>query len=375
MIRIDTHELSRLIGHIYDCALVPDGWADVLTQINTLIGGAYTTISLGDSTHPHAVMAVFSPWEPGVPDALSSAYGIDGVPGLRDVVYGPIDVPRSALQQANEDAFRGSAFYRDWAQPHGLRDACLTKFAQTDGRIGILATITNAGRGAIVESERAFMAMISPHVRRAAMIGDIIEHSAQETQIYRSAVDGISTPVVLVDGSASIVHMNEAAETMLEAGRLIVWRSGRLEAVNEAACEALHDAIARSAHNDEEIGDRGIGIPLSAAIPAVAYVLPLARGEARESLRPAAAAVFIATSAQAMPPPRDALISLFNLTPSETRILLEIGAGSNVRETALALKLSENTIKSHLARVYAKTGTSRQVELVKLLISLSPPRG
>jgi DNA-binding CsgD family transcriptional regulator len=44
-----------------------------------------------------------------------------------------------------------------------------------------------------------------------------------------------------------------------------------------------------------------------------------------------------------------------------------------VRETSEALGIGEATVKTHLHRVFGKTGASRQADLVKLVASFSSP--
>jgi DNA-binding CsgD family transcriptional regulator/PAS domain-containing protein len=377
MQNISPEAFSDLIGQIYDCALQPAGWVAALTRINAIVEGAYATISLADTQTFAGVMAAHSPWDPEQLRILNDDYGIDGVPGLREVIFGPIDLPRSTLHQMSEAEFQTSAFYRNWAAPQGLRDGCITKFAQTDGRLGLLGVITRADRGIIEESERQFIALLSPHVRRAAMIGDMLDQTRLIAHFYRTSLDTIATPIILVDATSRVIHVNQAAERMVLIGSPIQVKDGRLEAGLSAANAALVDAIARSAHGDGDIGNRGIGIPLTQDRnrPAVAYVLPVMRGAVREALRPAAAAVFIATAATAMPPPPDALATLFDLTPAEVRVLLQVVDGGSLKDVADALGIGENTVKSHLGRIFTKTGATRQSELVKLIAGLSSVGG
>jgi DNA-binding CsgD family transcriptional regulator len=42
-------------------------------------------------------------------------------------------------------------------------------------------------------------------------------------------------------------------------------------------------------------------------------------------------------------------------------------------EAAAALGIAETTAKTHLSRIFAKTGVSRQAELVALVHRLTPP--
>ena len=63
----------------------------------------------------------------------------------------------------------------------------------------------------------------------------------------------------------------------------------------------------------------------------------------------------------------------FELTPAELRVLLAIVEVGGVPETAAALGVAETTIKTHLHRVFSKTGSSRQADLVKLAAGFSSP--
>ncbi|WP_245419451.1 helix-turn-helix transcriptional regulator [Phyllobacterium salinisoli] len=116
-------------------------------------------------------------------------------------------------------------------------------------------------------------------------------------------------------------------------------------------------------------------MPISASgqPPAVAYVLPLSEGTARAAFRPACAAVFISTTTSASPLPEAVLTTLFDLTPAEARVLLKIGNGAAPSKSASSLGISENTLKTHLSRIFAKTNTSRQADLVKLVSDIGSP--
>ncbi|MGA9265627.1 MAG: LuxR C-terminal-related transcriptional regulator, partial [Rhodomicrobium sp.] len=47
--------------------------------------------------------------------------------------------------------------------------------------------------------------------------------------------------------------------------------------------------------------------------------------------------------------------------------------GGTVAEAAHALAVSENTVKTHLQNIFAKTRSSRQAQLMKLVNDLRPP--
>ena len=87
----------------------------------------------------------------------------------------------------------------------------------------------------------------------------------------------------------------------------------------------------------------------------------------------AVAALFVHKAALDTPSPPEVIAKTFKLTPSELRVLLTFVEMGGVVETAEALGLAEATVRTHLHRLFAKTATSRQAELVKLVAGFSSP--
>jgi DNA-binding CsgD family transcriptional regulator len=375
MSRLNADVLSSVIGDIYDCTLNPAGWSGVLTRITAAVDGAYTTISLASTADLQGRMAAHSPWDPEMLRVLNDEYGVHGIPGLSTVLFGDVDTPWATLSSMSEAEFQESPFYKNWAKPQGLRDGCITKFAHTADRVGMLGSVTRADRDIITAEEQHFLALLSPHIRRAALIGDLLDQSRVMTTLYRNALDGLETPVVLSNTSATVLYANHQAQAMFSAQTPIRSLDGKLLAANDRASAALADALARTAGDEGSLGRRGIGIPVSAPgePPAVAYVLPLTAGTERSVYRPATAAVFISKAAKVAPPPEATLITLFDLTPAEARVMARVGCGVPPAAAAEALGISENTLKTHLGRVFTKTGTDRQAGLMMIMKDIAPP--
>jgi DNA-binding CsgD family transcriptional regulator len=138
---------------------------------------------------------------------------------------------------------------------------------------------------------------------------------------------------------------------------------------------ALKAAIAKAADNGDAIGQAGIGIPATAADDRrmVIYVLPLTGGDLRSRVAPRASAALFITSADGALLPPDAITALFDLSVAESRTLAHLLAGRTPTEIARALNIALPTVRTHLARIFDKTGTSRQAELVRLAARLVPP--
>jgi DNA-binding CsgD family transcriptional regulator len=60
-------------------------------------------------------------------------------------------------------------------------------------------------------------------------------------------------------------------------------------------------------------------------------------------------------------------------TPTELRVLLAVMQVGGASEVAEALGIAESTVRTHLLRLFAKTGTKGQADLIKLVTSYTNP--
>jgi DNA-binding CsgD family transcriptional regulator/PAS domain-containing protein len=366
--RLNAELLSSIIGDIYDCAINPSGWSAALSRITLALDAAYSTIALSNTTDLHNRMAAHSPWDVEQLNILNDDYGIKGVPGLDQLLILDVDEAWSTMSVMPEHEVQQTKFYLDWAQPQGLRDACLVKFVHSPDRIGMLACVTRADRDIVGPHEQKFISLISPHLRRAALIGDLLDQARVEAQIYQSTLNRLATAVVLTNASGHILYANAAAQQMFEQQGPILKVSGKLRTQATISQHALNVALYGASQSDQVLGSSGIGIPLSSPDkpPAVAYVLPLSAGTARAAFQPATAAVFVSTHNSASPLPEAVLTALYDLTPAEARVVMAIVVRPEKKSVLTRLQISENTLKTHLSRIYKKTTVNSFAELLKL---------
>jgi DNA-binding CsgD family transcriptional regulator len=95
-------------------------------------------------------------------------------------------------------------------------------------------------------------------------------------------------------------------------------------------------------------------------------VLPTSNAGDWTLSRPPAAVAFLRVSAASLLS-QSALRDAFSLTRSEAELALALIGGRTLRTIAETSGRSFNTVRSHLARLMEKTGTRKQVDLVRLL--------
>ena len=84
----------------------------------------------------------------------------------------------------------------------------------------------------------------------------------------------------------------------------------------------------------------------------------------------AAVQLFIVDPANRAGVPISWIMDAYGLTQAEAKVALAASSGLTMPEAATRLGLSPNTIKTHLRRVFVKTGTGRQTELARLMASI-----
>ena len=225
------------------------------------------------------------------------------------------------------------------------------------------------------DTEALRMGWHAPIVRRKVAKIDLFEAERGSGEIFRTIIDRMHVPVVIVSADMQILFANISAEKMFKDDEVICSRMGRLDFKFRLAGNEIKLAVATSKKDECMLGPSGINLPLlRAQIPTVAHVMPLARCDhPRRNPQEAAAAIFIATAGNSPVPAIDAIGALFGLTPAEKNVAAHIVAGRRAAEISKLNDASENTVRSHIRALFDKTRTRDQRDLITLIKELTPP--
>jgi DNA-binding CsgD family transcriptional regulator/PAS domain-containing protein len=370
----DPERLSALIGDIYDAALDPTLWGDVLRKAREFVGGYHAALSWKDAVAKRA-----------------GSYFDDGdmVPSYRQLYFdkyvkfdpfttaqffAEIGEPKSIFEVLPYSEYVETRVYKEWARPQGLVDAVMALLDKSATSVGFFVVFRH--EFADDETYRR-MRLVVPHIRRATFIGKVIDLKRAEAASLADTLDGVSAGMFLVDATGRIVHANAAGHTMLKEASVLRAEGTRLIAIDAQADQTLADTFATAGSGDAAVGIKGIAVPLLARDREryVAHILPLTSGARRRAgaSYAAVAAMFIHKAALDTPSPPEAIAKAYKLAPMELRVLLAVVEVGGVPEVAEALGIAESTVRTHLQRTYNKTGVNRQVDLVKLIAAFSNP--
>jgi DNA-binding CsgD family transcriptional regulator len=368
-------DVARIIADTYDAALQPALWEDVLARIATLVKGHVSGILVKDpirkcvEAHRHAggdphymklYAQTYSQLGPVATSRFSDADQVVSIPELVDY----------------QEFCRGR-FYQEWARPQGWVDVGVAVLERSSAGHAYLSVSRHRAHGMVDDEMRARMRLLVPHVRRAVLIGRAIGFKQAEAAAFAQTLDALSAAVFLLDAGGRIVHANGAGHVLLDASDVLRVTGDRLVAVNAETELMLNTAITAAARGDLTIGASGIALPLVArrGTHHIGHVLPLRSGLRAQSERASGASValFVRRVGMECRPSSDLVRQTYKLTPAELRVLLGIVEVGGVPDVAASLGVAETTIKTHLGRVFEKTGTSRQADLVKLVAGFSSP--
>lgn len=368
--------LSRTICGIYDAALDSALWPDVLASIADFVGGSGAGLSSHDTNnstgtvhYEYGTDLSFAPvyFQKYMDmDPLKAAYALAGI--------GEVFSNGEVVTHAE---FIRSRFYKEWVQPQGWIDNICVMLERSAGSQAGLVVFRNERDGFADEPARRRMRLVAPHVRRAVLIGKVIEFKTAEGAALADALDGFLAAIFFVDASGRIVHANAAGHHMLAAQELFRNARDRLVATNPQTDLALRTILIDAVNGDSAIGTKGIALPLTGrdGEPYAVHLLPLTSGARRRAGTDyaAVAALFVQRAALPVSNPFEVIATHYHLAPAELRILLAIVEIGGVPEVAEALGIRKGTVKTHLRHIYEKLGVHRQADLVKLVAGYSSP--
>jgi DNA-binding CsgD family transcriptional regulator len=208
------------------------------------------------------------------------------------------------------------------------------------------------------------MNMIRPHLARSGMMAARMR--LEHVRATVSALEAVGLAAAVVAGSGRVLAANGLLERMSDV--FVARARGGIALAHPGANSLFEAAIAQHRENRTV---RSIPVPgTEGATPAVVHLLPLRR--AGRDIFSGGDVLITATpvSASGIVPSVSILAGLFDLTPAEARLAAALSGGRALKDAAAESGITFKSGRTYLERIFAKTGTHKQSELVALLRSV-----
>jgi DNA-binding CsgD family transcriptional regulator len=362
---------SALVDLIHNAALAPDRWSEVIdklaAEVRASVGGL---VVRGPSQG--LSMSISTTGDPAAARSYESYFGaIDPViPLVQQLPEGTLLTHGMILSRTQ---LHRTEFYNDWVRPQHVDD-CLTASLIGGGTSAVLALGKPAGAGNFKADALDLVRMLLPHFQTAIRIQLQLQGLTIQRDGALQSLDRLWQAVFFVDANERVVFANRGGRQLLrEQDGLLVGKVG-LRAVTSAETSALRRLIARAigSANQHAVGGSLSLARLSGRRPLAITVMPLCKE--MPGLLPAGnqlAMVLVVVPDREVQISREALGELFGLTPAETGVAQAIAKGLGLKAAARELGVAPSTARTHLLRIFTKTGTQRQAELVHVLGQLT----
>jgi DNA-binding CsgD family transcriptional regulator/PAS domain-containing protein len=359
------HDVDRLVGQIYDAAVEPGHWPQILESLSDFLEGTATKLTFQN-----------------VKTSRSEANSVR-MPPEADITYAQyyqkinVFLPRIAKLRAGtlipvwnllpRETYERSEFYNDFCRPGEMCHPIGVVLAN-EPDVRVVFTCGRSKAAGDFEPEHLDrLRRIGPHLVRAANVTLRLSRAEIAGEAKAEALNRVSNGVLVVAVNGEILFANQAAESLLAEADGIRTEKSTLRASKPGDTADFHRLIAAAAEQSDGMGGAmALARPLPRR-PLNVLVVPFHAESTWLVNRRAAAIVFVADPDSAPRTAHDDLRILYGLTPAEVCVALAITRGGGLQAVADELEIGLTTARTHLQHVFEKTQTRRQAELVRLI--------
>jgi len=244
-----------------------------------------------------------------------------------------------------------------------------------DPHVGVLVSVQRDSRRKpqFSDDELDTLRDISRHIEKSLRLSVRLLNAEVTNLGLGEALARIGIGVFALDSLGCVIFSSPAAQRLL--GDMLYLQKGRLRIGGISTGTTLDDAIARTiraAPPDLMADPKPILVESVASSRRLAiYLLPVLQPDLAEQFLTHTRAIVLVIEQKLDEPADPAIVrDLLGLTLGEARIAAMVGAGVPPKDAAERLGIAEDTARTVLKRVFAKTGVSRQSELAALLAKI-----
>ncbi len=371
---MDERSYSELLDLIYECAVDPQLWPRMMERLADSVGA--NGVALIDQHQENLEgSGLVARIDPAVVAPYFDHYAhlnplLGRIPNLHErlrtwepeIFTDEEVVPKAELMRTE--------YYTDFLRPQDFHSV-LTIGLHLRGMNGVLLNLMRPQRnGQFQRAELDTLAELHPHLIRAYRMTIKLAGMRQAAGDFAEAIDRSLYGLVLTDAEGRIRRINSVAEQLGASGTGLLIQAGRLTAARSDEARRLEAMISAAASRDPARRSGG-SIALTSPerhLPLSITVAPLgAQGPTIFDQGPSVL-ICITDLEAGVSLPEQRLIELFALTSGEAKVALALLEGGGPRDVAQSLGISFYTVRAHLVRIYAKTATSRQSELVRVMM-------
>ncbi|MGH8352236.1 MAG: helix-turn-helix transcriptional regulator [Pseudomonas sp.] len=354
---------DELLGLCYECVLNGSAWQDLLSRLAEATGRQQGALLFWNQRNTGGQVSNFYQLEQRAAEAYNSYY-CDLDPTRFFMHDRAVGNWYHDLLELGPARIRRDPYYQEYKLPYGMKSvSCVKLHKQGDSEV-FLSLVINKDARQPKEQQQKLLSRITPHLLKAAHLSDRLNNLELELAKRDLLLDQHPAPLWLADPDGHVVYSNGAAERRMSQPGFTLYQSfGSLHCKTQDA--RLQQLLRQAAGTDNP--GRASWLRLA---PAQAQVLLITPVPAAAPFNRFFQKPLVLLALLESRPQSDVLAELFQLTPAEQRLAELLGQGHTAEGCAERLGVSINTIRSQLRALFRKTDTTRQAELMNLIVRI-----
>lgn len=361
--------MTDLIELVYEAAFVPERWNLVLQRASALVAAASAQVFFfSDNAPPRGttldnLRPLFDEFIQG--DMWKFCDSAQKMCSLQPASFVRVDDFLSP-----EEIERDQARIR--LRQLGIGANLCSAIPMPTGELATFVFQKWIGDGKWADREIDRLDALRPHLARASLVAGRLR--MERAQATASALELMGLPAAVLAANGRVMAANPLLERM-DAAFLPVAHGG-LAIADRDANRLFQDAVAamgRSAAPGESAGARSIPVPaIGGGAAFVVHLLPLGRDA--HDIFSGGDLLVLATpiTPSTLVPSASLLNALFDFTPAEARLAADLASGMTLAASAARHGVTVKTARTYLERIFHKTGTHQQSQVVAMLRTVQP---
>lgn len=368
---------DRIVAGLYEAAVGTRPWSEILDELTVELSAHECHVLMVDKPSG-AVALCASPSSTSVAtilDYVREFHSID--PHAAYAAAQPIGQVFHTTPLFPRRRYANHRFYREFWASHNLRSLVGAKVAEDDALVAFAAASRTFDQPEFTPDEIAFIGRYLAHLQTALGIRANLVCLHRAAKVGRHLIERADRPMVLLDGQRRIAATNASGRAYLAEATVFGETDGRLVTQTAEGESAFGGALAAlgervSADAATAANRAAVRVPGRDGVTAMCTLWDLAPEQTMGAFGTERSILLsVAPKASGLLPDRMFLAAMFGLTPAEARIASALAGGDDLAAIAASLHLSVWTVRSQLKSIFAKTGTRRQAELVRLLVGVA----
>ncbi len=271
-----------------------------------------------------------------------------------------------------EQKLLSSEYYQHYLQPAEVFHIIGIDTSEPDGLVARIRVSRSQHEAAFNQADKDFLSRIGPHLQQAIQIHVRLSRIESERNLYASAVDRLAVGTIILDEQGKILEANKLASQLLTQQDGIAQHQQRLlfdnRELNSEFKNLLGQLLKRGSAQKPGMAEALRVTRPSGRADLGLVIRPVPISEWHEGQSSPTIVVFISDPEQQSETSQQIITRLFGFTPAEATLAMHLAKGLSLAEVSAQLSISQHTARAQLKAIFAKTGVSRQAELVRLLV-------